>query len=140
VLREVLAELGTPLAGVEIVTAIEDCRIACSPAVLRQALYNVIDNASKYRSPERPLALRITGKRVRDELQISIEDNGLGMSAEAVASVFEPYYRAPATRSLPGSGLGLPIVRRTIEAIGGHCELSSELGRGTRFVICVPVA
>ncbi len=140
VLREVLAELATPLADAEVAVAVEECAIASSPAVLRQALYNLIDNASKYRSPERPLALRITGKRVRDVFLISIEDNGIGMSAEAVASVFEPYYRAPATRSLPGAGLGLPIVRRTIEAIGGHCELSSELGRGTRFVIHVPVA
>ena len=140
VLREVLAELATGLAGADIVMTIEDCSIACAPAVLRQALYNVTDNASKYRSPERTLALHIEGKRVRDQFEISIEDNGLGMSADAVARVFEPYYRAPATRSQPGTGLGLPIVRRTIEAIGGQCELASELGRGTRFVIRVPVA
>lgn len=140
ILHDVLAELSTRIAGAEIVSSIEDAQVACAPAVLRQALYNVLENASKYRSPDRTLALRIEGKRVGAQFEIAIEDNGLGMSAESVARVFEPYYRAPETRSQPGSGLGLPIVRRTIEAIGGQCELSSELGRGTRFVMRVPVA
>lgn len=140
VLHDVLGELAKPLADARVVTAVEDARIACAPQVLRQLLYNVLENATKYRAAERALVLRIEGKRMDSRFELSVEDNGVGMSADAAAHVFEPYYRAAATRTRPGSGLGLAIVRRTVEAVGGECELSSELGRGTRFVMRVPVA
>lgn len=140
VLRDVLGELATPLADAQVVTAVEDTQIACAPGVLRQILYNLVENATKYRAAERDLVVRIEGKRASSMFELSIEDNGVGMPPEVTARVFEPYYRAQATRSRPGSGLGLTIVRRTIEAIGGECELTSELGRGTRFLMRVPVA
>ena len=140
VVDDVLTDLATALADAEVVTEIEDCRVACAAHVLGQVLHNLVSNAAKYHSADRRLTVRIEGKRIDSQFEIVIVDNGVGMSKETVARVFEPYYRAPGTQGLPGSGLGLAIVRRMLDSVGGTCELTSELGRGSRFVIRVPVA
>jgi two-component system, OmpR family, sensor kinase len=136
--REVLSDLATELAGAHTKTVLEDCRAAVAPSVLRQILHNLVSNACKYRDPTRELELEIAGRCRPDHIEIVISDNGLGMSPEVAAHVFEPYYRAPRTREIPGFGLGLSIVKRMLQAVGGTCQLDSELGRGTRFVLHVP--
>lgn len=128
---EVSLDLGAPGELGELTTA-------CSATVLGQVLRNLIGNASKYRDPKRRLALRLEACRVSDQIVIAICDNGLGMDAETRAHVFEPYYRA--TTTMPGHGLGLSIVRRTVEAIGGSVELVSTLGEGTRVTVAIPSA
>lgn len=126
----VLAELAITDADVALET--DDSIAAVSAGVLAQLLRNVIGNASKYRA-ERRLKLRITCAKGA----IAIADNGIGMSADAAKQAFDPYFRADT--ALPGHGLGLAIVRRTVEACGGSCELSSTLGEGTTVTLRLPL-
>ncbi len=138
---EAVEELRGELGDAEV--SLEPCELgeltaACSATVLGQVLRNLIGNAAKYRDPKRRLALRIQARKVSDRVEIAICDNGLGMDGETRAHAFEPYYRA--TTTVPGHGLGLSIVRRTIEAIGGGIELVSNPGEGTRVTVAIPSA
>jgi signal transduction histidine kinase len=73
-------------------------------------------------------------------IEIVVTDNGVGMTGEAAAHAFDPFYRASATRGIPGNGLGLAIVKRTLEAMGGGCDLVSAPDQGTRVTLHVPAA
>jgi signal transduction histidine kinase len=84
------------------------------------------------------LMLRLARGKEEDRrrvVRLEVIDTGPGMSQEVLARIFEPYF----TTKPGGSGLGLPTSRRLIEAHGGHLEVQSEPGRGTRFIITLPV-
>jgi signal transduction histidine kinase len=135
---DTLEELRGELGDAEVALELGEMTLACSPTILGQVMRNLMSNAAKYRSPERRLSLRVQARRAGDRIEIEVIDNGLGMDKEAQVHAFEPYYRA--TTSVPGHGLGLSIVRRTIEAIGGSVELASTKGEGTRVIVAVPAA
>jgi two-component system, OmpR family, phosphate regulon sensor histidine kinase PhoR len=75
------------------------------------------------------------------EVQVSVEDKGLGIPAEDLPHIFEPFYRVQAVRDgqIRGVGLGLHLVKRMMEGMGGRVSVMSEVGRGTRFVLHFPV-
>jgi signal transduction histidine kinase len=118
---------------------LEPADVRCSEVLLRQVLWNIGENAVKYRRPDVPLEVGIEGRKVGISYEFRMSDNGTGMSAEDVAHVFDPFFRASAARSTPGTGLGLSIVKRVIEASGGSVSLTSQLARGTTFVIALPL-
>jgi len=101
---------------------------------LKQAFYNLIKNAIQ--ALAHGGILRVTTSRTDTHLQISFEDNGSGISIEDMAHITEPYF----TRKKGGTGLGLFIVQRILQEHGGHLELLSEPGRGTRANIILPLA
>lgn len=103
-------------------------------AALERALVNVLDNAVKFSPP---------GGHVEVELRdgtLSVRDHGPGIGAEELPHVFERFWRSPSARSLPGSGLGLSIVARTVQQAGGEVSLARAEGGGTRAVIRLPGA
>jgi len=119
---------------------LEPAAVRCSEGLLHQILWNLGENALKYRRPDIAPVIEVTGRTSRNAYELTIVDNGLGMSPEDAARAFEPFFRAQRTRSIAGTGLGLSIVRRIIDACGGTVAVSSELGRGTRIVIRLPLA
>jgi signal transduction histidine kinase len=137
VAREILDELSPETAGADITLAVGDVPVACSPGVLGQVLRNLLSNAVKYRALERHLAVRLEAERAGNQVVITVSDNGVGMDRDAVAHAFEPLYRAPGA-SRPGHGLGLSIVKRTVESAGGTVELSSIKGEGTNVTVRLP--
>jgi PAS domain S-box-containing protein len=109
---------------------------------LSQAITNVLSNAYKYSPQGGEIALSVL-QRVRqghDEYGISIVDQGLGMNKEHMARLFERFFRADTSGNIPGTGLGMTIVKEIIELHGGEVQVDSELGRGTTVVLWVPVA
>jgi signal transduction histidine kinase len=139
VVLELLDELRGELRDAEVKLELTDCTTACSASVLAQILRNVITNAAKYRSPDRDLELRLEARAADGLIELAVSDNGIGMDAETVAHAFEPLYRAAGSSS-PGHGLGLAIVRRTVQAVGGSVDLTSTKGEGTRVTVRVPAA
>ncbi|HET7505431.1 MAG TPA: HAMP domain-containing sensor histidine kinase, partial [Kofleriaceae bacterium] len=139
VVREVLDDLSHELRDAEVTLAIADCATACTPGVLAQLVRNLVSNAIKYRSVGRRLLVNIhaapcgaiapsaSGRPAsrRPLIELVVSDNGVGMTTEAVAHAFDPFYRASQVRGIPGHGLGLAIVKRTIDAMGGDCQLAS---------------
>lgn len=101
-------------------------------------LTNLFSNAVKYHDPEKGLnAVSIKYTNMGDEWVLEVMDNGIGIEQSRLSRVFELFYRA--TETAKGSGLGLYIVKDTVERLGGRITVESELGKWTRFLICMPV-
>lgn len=99
---------------------------------LKRVIYNIIDNSSKYMD-KTPGIIKILLKDGTDFITIGISDNGKGISQEALAQIFDRFYRADRSRNgaIPGSGLGLAIASRIIEEHGGTIWADSQEGLGT---------
>ena len=102
---------------------------------------NLIDNAVKYSKENVSLLLKITTQSNGKNLTIKVEDNGIGMSKETVKRVFERFYRAHTgnLHNVKGFGLGLSYVKTVVEAQGGDIKADSLLGRGSTFIIDLPL-
>lgn len=106
---------------------------------LEQILANLVDNAIKYRSPERPLTISLISRSdTNGRIIISVVDNGRGIAEADRERVFELFRRA-GVQDQPGEGIGLAHVRTLVRNIGGDITLATELGRGTTFTISLPV-
>jgi two-component system, OmpR family, phosphate regulon sensor histidine kinase PhoR len=105
---------------------------------LRQAVDNVISNAIKY-TPGGG-AVEVAGRREADEVVIVVADTGIGIAADDIPRIFDPYFRTQAARESPttGTGLGMGIVRDIVEQHGGSLEVDSELGSGTAVTMTFP--
>ena len=105
---------------------------------LEEALHNLLDNAVKF-SPDNG-QIRLRGTRCGSNVELSVADNGIGISKEHLPRIFERFYRADKARSreLGGTGLGLAIVKHIAQLHGGWVEAESELGRGTTIRIVLP--
>jgi len=106
----------------------------------KNVISNLIDNAIKY-SKER-LTIHIKTYNTNSSIFISIEDNGIGMSRETVKNVFEKFYRAHTgnVHNVKGFGLGMSYVKTIIDAINGKIKVESVLGKGSIFIVEVPLA
>jgi light-regulated signal transduction histidine kinase (bacteriophytochrome) len=99
---------------------------------------NLIGNAIKYRKPEEPLVVRITAEqRTDEEWLIKVQDNGVGINRAYWDTIFVPFKRLHG-REVPGTGIGLALCRRIIEAQGGHIWLDSTFGEGSTFFFTLP--
>jgi len=102
-----------------------------------QVLENILSNAVKY-SPQGGV-IRVTGERLNEHYQVSIEDQGIGMTPGQVKKIFDKFYRAEASdRAVPGTGLGMSIVKNLVEAHGGTVWVDSELAKGTTVRFTIP--
>ena len=114
------------------------------PGKLRQILLNVVGNAVKFTDGG---SVRLTVAAVADrpddcELRFDVADTGIGIAADKLATIFEPFRQSDSSisRRFGGSGLGLAVCRRLVEACGGRIEVESRLGEGSRFRIALPFA
>jgi signal transduction histidine kinase len=113
--------------------------VTCSEGLLRQVLWNLGENAVKYRRPGVRLNVEIRGRITPEAYEFTISDNGTGMSPLETGRAFEPFFRGRQAQSVPGTGLGLSIVKRVIEASGGSVSIDSVPGQGSTFCIRLPL-
>lgn len=116
--------------------------VQADAALLKQAVRILTDNAVKYAAPEPGEAPSIRLRAGRDEAGvpcIEVQDAGVGIAAEDMPHVFERFFRAdPARSTREGSGLGLAIAKWIVDRHGGHFDVFSRRGVGTRVTICLP--
>jgi two-component system sensor histidine kinase MprB len=108
--------------------------VRAEPSALERAVVNILDNAVKF-SPE--------GSRIEVRLSggvLTVRDHGPGIPADELPHVFDRFWRSPSARALPGSGLGLSIVARTVQQAGGEVSLSRAEGGGTVATVRLPGA
>jgi len=104
---------------------------------IEQVLKNLIGNAVKY-SPEGG-PIRLAGKISDDHYEVTVIDQGIGMSHDQVEKIFDKFYRVDASNTaIEGTGLGMTIVKFIVEAHGGRIWVESELGRGTTVRFTIP--
>jgi signal transduction histidine kinase len=105
-------------------------------AQLALVLANILSNAHKFSAPGAPVGLRAFREAAR--VGIRVTDRGIGMSAEELAHVFDRFWRAERASDVPGSGLGMALVREIVELHGGTIEISSAPGAGTAVTVWLP--
>jgi signal transduction histidine kinase len=109
----------------------------CSPRLVR-VLQNLLQNAIRHTPADG--TVRIEARRSPEGLEVAVEDTGEGIPGDAVDRVFEPFWRGDAARSTPGSGLGLALTKRIVEALGGNIRVERERDGGARFAVLLPGA
>ncbi len=109
---------------------------------LREMLLNLLENARKYTPAGGRITVRLAADDAGRAARVTIEDTGVGIPAEAVPRLFDPFFRADAARARDagGSGLGLALVKRIVDLHGGAVTVESELGKGTRLTVSLPLA
>ena len=106
-------------------------------SLLRKILMNLLSNALKYSGENSVITVRASCQPW--ELTITVQDQGVGISEEDQVHLFKQFYRAPSIITVPGTGLGLYIITKYLELMGGTIELQSALAKGTTVTIRVPL-
>lgn len=124
-------------AQVELSVSCVDAEVTGNPSLLYRAFYNLIENAVKYN--RKGGRVEIAVRQDEGHVMIRITDNGIGIEREAVSHIFEPFYRADQSRSqkIPGSGLGLAVVKMILDKHDGKISVESQAGKGTQFEVCL---
>jgi two-component system phosphate regulon sensor histidine kinase PhoR len=103
---------------------------------LEQAMVNLLDNAIKFTAEGG--SVRVSSRSVGAAVQVEVEDSGEGISAEKLPRIFERFYKVDRARGDRGTGLGLAVVKHTVEALGGTVSARSEEGHGSNFTFTLP--
>jgi len=118
--------------------------IVADPSAVVTCIENVVSNAIKYSNSSKWIAIRAYEAPTdsKPEVRISVEDKGIGISSADLAHIFEPFYRVQSVRDnqIRGVGLGLYLVKRMMEDMGGRVTVRSQLGRGTVVALHFPMA
>jgi signal transduction histidine kinase len=113
-------------------------RVRADPHRLEQAVVNLLDNAIKYTPQGGTVTVRLISEG--GYVRVEVSDTGPGVSPDDLPHLFEPLYRAESVRHLPGTGLGLTIVRTILDQHGAPISVRSTPGRGTTFTFRLPIA
>jgi two-component system phosphate regulon sensor histidine kinase PhoR len=137
----VVASLGSLAATERVILAARDDgapEVETDADRLRRILENIVENAIKYTPAGGKV--EVTAERAGRAAAIVVQDDGPGIAAEHLPRIFERFYRVDKARSraVGGTGLGLAIVRHLAESIHATVTVTSEPGRGSRFVVTVP--
>jgi signal transduction histidine kinase len=147
--RELIEEISTApqnfttsTAGTSIPKIAFSVRGNCTHAkldekLLRQILTNLLSNAIKY-SPEGG-TIRFGLECVENAAHFCIQDSGIGIPPESLPQLFDSFYRARNVGTIPGTGLGLAIVKKCVDLHGGEITVNSEIDKGTKFTVTLPL-
>lgn len=116
-----------------------DAVVNCDEGRIIQVLTNLLSNASKYSPENSEIALGMSAEG--NHVRIAVRDNGIGISPENIERLFTPFFRVDnvQTRAVAGTGLGLVIAKRLAELHGGAISITSEVAKGSEFVVTLPL-
>jgi PAS domain S-box-containing protein len=130
------AEAESRKAEIEVVRPLPT--VVANRVMLAQAIENLLTNALIFTQVGSAPRVRIYADRADGSVRLWVEDKGIGISAEYQERVFGVFERLHAADSYPGTGIGLAIVRRAVERMGGTVGVESQLGKGSRFYVQLP--
>ncbi|MCH5326510.1 MAG: HAMP domain-containing histidine kinase [Duncaniella sp.] len=108
-------------------------------------IFNLLDNAVKYRREDVPLQLKVSTRNVKphghDAFEVTVHDNGIGIRRDDLKKIFEKFYRVPTgnRHDVKGFGLGLAYVKKMVAELNGQITVESEIGTGTKFILTLPL-
>jgi len=118
-----------------IVECVSGLQVKSDARIIRNILFNLISNASKYSDPGKSILVKCFAKN--NNIIFSIEDQGIGISKEDQRHMFERFFRASNAGDIPGTGLGLNIVKRYVDLLAGSISFTSEFGKGSTFTFSI---
>jgi len=110
--------------------------ISADPGALDEMVGNLVDNAIRYTTEGGAVTVGV--EPTEGGAMVSVQDTGPGIAPEDLGHIFELFYRGHAQKGIPGTGLGLPIVKRIAEGHGGRVEVRTTPGQGTEFQVFLP--
>jgi signal transduction histidine kinase len=116
----------------------DDACVGCSRSLLQTVLMNLVGNALKYLEDGRAHVVRVSARTVGTTCEIAVADTGPGIPADALDSIFAPFFRVPGV-PVPGTGIGLATVSRIVEAHHGRISVRSIVGEGSTFTVALPI-
>ncbi|MBP3578673.1 MAG: HAMP domain-containing histidine kinase [Lachnospiraceae bacterium] len=120
--------------NLEIETDIDEDVIVCQDAELLSLVWNnLFSNAVKFCKEEGMVSVSV--KKEKDGVLVSVSDEGCGISPEVGAHIFEKFYQGDTSHATQGNGLGLALVKRVIDIVGGEIHVQSVLGKGSTFLV-----
>jgi signal transduction histidine kinase len=135
--RQDLAPVLTATAGRLEVDLAGKGDVIFAPQHLRSVLYNLVSNAFKYRHPDRAPVVRVRSHRELGRVVVSVQDNGLGLSEEQQDQLFGLFRRLHT--HVEGTGVGLYLVKKILDNVGGAVRVKSQVGQGSTFTVILPV-
>jgi ligand-binding sensor domain-containing protein/signal transduction histidine kinase len=114
--------------------------VVANPLLLRQALTNLVTNALKFVPPQTNPLVQLRTERRKDCVRICVEDNGIGIPTKYRERIFGLFERLDSDKKYPGTGVGLAIVQKAVERMGGKVGVESEPGKGSCFWVDLPAA
>ena len=131
--REREIKLDVSVNGIDITVDFDETRI-------RQIVSNLIENALTHTPNSGTISVSLVGES--NGLTMSVSDSGPGISSNDLPRIFDQFYRADQSRArvTGGAGLGLTIVKRLVEAHGGHISVTSKPGHGATFTVVLPAS
>ncbi len=124
-------------ANAIITSEIDISEITFSRRKLRTIIYNLINNAIKFKATERQPKIIVTTNKENDFIIISVKDNGMGIDESKFEAIFSKYYRLE--NAIEGSGIGLYLVKEIVHNAGGKILVESQLDKGTQFKVYLKV-
>ena len=130
---------------IEAVLGAKDSTVRVDEMHFTNVIFNLLDNAVKYRREDVPLRLIVSTRDItqhgEERIEITIHDNGIGMKREDLKKIFEKFYRVSTgnRHDVKGFGLGLAYVKKMVGELGGDISVESELNVGTKFIITLPI-
>jgi signal transduction histidine kinase len=123
--------------ALKLITQVKVKEFETDEKLLRNIVFNLVSNAVKF-SPKAKniyISLREEGKK----LHLSVRDEGIGIPSEELKNLFASFTRASNAHSIEGTGLGLVIIKRAVELLNGSIDVRSEVGKGTEFIVLLPL-
>ncbi len=124
-------------ANAKIISEINISEITFSRRKLRTIIYNLINNAIKFKSTERQSKIVVTTNKEGEFIVISVKDNGIGIDESKFEAIFSKYYRLE--NAIEGSGIGLYLIKEIVSNAGGKVLVESQLGKGTEFKVYLKI-
>jgi two-component system, chemotaxis family, sensor kinase Cph1 len=106
--------------------------------LVRQALFNLVDNAVKYTRDNETARIRISGEERATDIRFSVEDNGIGFDMAYAGKLFQVFQRLHRPEDYHGTGIGLALTKRIVERHGGTIEARGKVGQGATFSFSLP--
>ena len=120
----------------------ENDLVAVDEMHFTNVIFNLLDNAVKYRREDEPLRLHVATRDIaNDRLEITVEDNGIGIRRDDIKKIFDRFYRVSTgnLHDVKGFGLGLAYVQKIVKELNGSISVESEFGKGTKFIVILPL-
>lgn len=119
--------------NIDLYCEISDFDVLANEFLIESIFQNLISNAVKFTSQDGKIEINL--KKNKDEVIFTVSDTGVGIKKEDLSRIFDKFYQADLSRSSMGNGIGLSIVKKAIDLIGGRIEIESELEKGSTFKV-----